>query len=203
MLTFEQARDLADILDRIVALDINPETLREYAAALEKTAPVEVEEAGEDQEGRIVSPVSMLEYMLAGKAVFTIRSKRSQRHYTYKVTRAKDNGEQKSPLRWWVNVLTGDNNSNPHHYSKMGQVVCNSGGYPHFRMVQGAQFSKDSFPTAGFKHVLTAVVQEDEVALAGFEFFHEGRCGVCNRRLTDPESVARGIGPVCLENLRQ
>jgi len=36
---------------------------------------------------------------------------------------------------------------------------------------------------------------------AGFEFWHEGRCGKCARRLTVPESIANGIGPECLKNL--
>lgn len=27
-----------------------------------------------------------------------------------------------------------------------------------------------------------------------------GRCAICNRKLVDPESVARGIGPICAEN---
>lgn len=30
---------------------------------------------------------------------------------------------------------------------------------------------------------------------------HTGTCGVCSRLLSDPESVARGIGPVCARKL--
>lgn len=29
------------------------------------------------------------------------------------------------------------------------------------------------------------------------EVWHEGRCGACGRRLTVPESIANGLGPVC------
>ena len=29
-------------------------------------------------------------------------------------------------------------------------------------------------------------------------FWHEGRCGRCGRTLTDPESIKRGLGPVCV-----
>ena len=29
------------------------------------------------------------------------------------------------------------------------------------------------------------------------------RCRVCGRRLTDPESVKLGVGPVCLRRLKQ
>jgi len=31
----------------------------------------------------------------------------------------------------------------------------------------------------------------------------ETRCRVCGRRLTDPDSVKKGIGPVCAENLKK
>jgi hypothetical protein len=31
------------------------------------------------------------------------------------------------------------------------------------------------------------------------EFWHEGKCGKCNRPLTDPVSIKRGLGPSCAE----
>jgi len=36
---------------------------------------------------------------------------------------------------------------------------------------------------------------------ANFEFWHEGRCAACARRLTVPESVATGFGPDCADRL--
>ena len=47
----------------------------------------------------------------------------------------------------------------------------------------------------------------DKIAAAGAEaasarYGHEiGECGVCGRRLTNDDSRARGIGPVCAENM--
>lgn len=32
---------------------------------------------------------------------------------------------------------------------------------------------------------------------SGYRLLLEGRCVVCNRKLTDPESIRTGIGPVC------
>ncbi len=32
-----------------------------------------------------------------------------------------------------------------------------------------------------------------------YEFMMEGRCARCNRALTEPESIANGIGPICAE----
>lgn len=34
---------------------------------------------------------------------------------------------------------------------------------------------------------------------AGFEFWHEGRCARCSRRLTVPESISSGFGPECIK----
>lgn len=34
----------------------------------------------------------------------------------------------------------------------------------------------------------------------GAKVYHTGRCSMCNRKLTDPESIERGIGKYCLEN---
>lgn len=46
--------------------------------------------------------------------------------------------------------------------------------------------------------VLGAITADPKEAMA--RYGHEiGRCGVCNRTLTDPESIAIGIGPVCIE----
>lgn len=48
--------------------------------------------------------------------------------------------------------------------------------------------------------ILAAIANDPKAALA--RYGHEiGRCGVCNRTLTDPESIAIGIGPVCREGL--
>ena len=68
------------------------------------------------------------------------------------------------------------------------------------------------------KHgVVTAAVPFDDVRARGFawfwrtlnggtfpatfEFWHEGRCAACARRLTVPNSIATGFGPECADRL--
>lgn len=62
-----------------------------------------------------------------------------------------------------------------------------------------AQASDDYWPVkrpAALVTILTAIAANPEKAAA--DYGHQiGRCGVCSRTLTDPESIARGIGPVC------
>ena len=43
---------------------------------------------------------------------------------------------------------------------------------------------------------IVATIAADDEALARYGR-ETGTCGVCHRTLTDPESVALGIGPVC------
>lgn len=46
-----------------------------------------------------------------------------------------------------------------------------------------------------FRHILANRIPDK------LQFYHTGRCGYCGRPLTDPESMARGIGPTCLKHL--
>ena len=46
---------------------------------------------------------------------------------------------------------------------------------------------------------LAKVVQDQDyfVQKFGFVYHSEGACRVCNRKLTTPDSVSSGIGPIC------
>lgn len=41
------------------------------------------------------------------------------------------------------------------------------------------------------------LIEKDPEAAAVLHGRASGRCSICNRDLTDPESIARGIGPIC------
>lgn len=43
------------------------------------------------------------------------------------------------------------------------------------------------------------LIEQDPEAAAVLHGKASGRCAVCSRDLTDPESIARGIGPICAE----
>jgi hypothetical protein len=75
-----------------------------------------------------------------------------------------------------------------------------SGRFDGFVFVD-AQASDDYFPikNRAKKHeILTAIAADVRGALSAYG--HElGKCGVCNRTLTDPVSIEQGIGPVCIQ----
>lgn len=62
------------------------------------------------------------------------------------------------------------------------------------------QASDDYHPVkGGAKHTVLAAIAQDPKA-ASIRYGQElGKCGVCNRTLTDADSIAAGIGPICAE----
>lgn len=45
------------------------------------------------------------------------------------------------------------------------------------------------------------VIEADPIAALSAHGLATGSCGCCGRELTDPESIARGIGPICADRL--
>lgn len=118
-------------------------------------------------------------FILAGNAVFTLRSGRTGQHYTYEVD-AADNGEMH-----FVKVRGGEDQVG-HYIGFVGK-----GG----RMVAGKKGKGDapSFKALDWTLAKLAAGAMPDV----LEVWHEGRCGRCGRALTDPESIETGLGPIC------
>lgn len=118
-------------------------------------------------------------FIRAGRAVFTIRSKRTGQRYTYKVVR-KDDYDM-----WHVRVLSGPDNTSDYNY--IGFI-----GRDGMRFVpkRGAKITPSG---AAFRWFLENV-ESDKV-----EVWHEGRCGRCGRALTVPSSIESGFGSKCRE----
>jgi hypothetical protein len=132
-------------------------------------------------------------FMLAGRSIFTTRSRRTGKSYTYKVTRQSEN----SP--WWrVGVLSGPDNQSDYTY--IGSVGWDASRYPTPSFFPPKD--KAPAPSAGaFKWVLDAAFTAPESFAGQVEFLHEGRCGRCTRPLTDPESIISGFGPECRKRM--
>lgn len=146
-------------------------------------------EAAAPKPRRIERPVDILAYAAAGNATFTLQGRHSR--FTYRV-RLNDAG-----TLYFVGVLTGSDNTSD--YSYLGTVACEERApYKHGRK---SRVGEDAPSVRAFAWFWRALTTKDEEALAQVEFRHEGRCGRCNRLLTVPESLDRGIGPECWEKM--
>jgi hypothetical protein len=139
--------------------------------------------------------------VLAGNATFTLVSKKTGTRFTYRVSQVdeEENGARKE--LWFVSTMTGpDNNSN---FAYTGIITrANSGMYSFRRTAK----SKISDMAPSYKAInwflsaaLAPIAQRTATASAlnQVEYWHEGTCARCGRKLTVPGSIASGLGPEC------
>ncbi len=144
------------------------------------------------------SPLSLAasrDFVLAGKAVFTLVSKATGERFTFKVTRSKDRTAPDAggdrPVVWFVKLLAGSDNVGDYRYIGFlrdglfvhgGKKACATTTAPSVR---------------GFEWFTRRVLFAAEPAVDRVAIYHEGCCGRCGRRLTVPESIETGLGPEC------
>lgn len=119
----------------------------------------------------------------AGNATFTICSKTTGKHLTFKAKKAKRSG------KIWVSVLTGPDNEADFEFI--------GGLDPETGMVRGRGFEG---PRRALNWINARIFGEGRLPETA-TVHHEGRCCKCGRKLTTPESIESGIGPVCAGKL--
>lgn len=132
------------------------------------------------------------EFILAGNALFTIKSRRTGERFTFKVRGVQPQAEQ-PPTHWNVAVLYGPDNTR--HYKHFGRIIDED-----FVASGGIKTKAESVFITAFDWFWTKLRLGSD-PLARCEFFHAGRCGRCGRLLTTPESVSAGIGPECRDKM--
>lgn len=137
---------------------------------------------------RFTSPDQIKTFVLGGNATVTIESEKTGTHYTYRVRKSEDGNAT------FVSVLAGPNNENDYRY--MGLLI---GDTMQVKPTRKSSFACESVPVRSINYVLAHVNAGQMPPHAIVR--HEGRCGACNRKLTTPESLDRGIGPDCWERL--
>lgn len=121
-------------------------------------------------------------FLLAGRALFTIRSVKTGARFTFKVVR-KDSSDM-----WHVRVLSGPDNCSDYNYIGF---IGRTGNQFFAKKRKGGGYSSSPSVKA-FSWFL------QNVDSPMVEVWHEGRCGRCGRRLTVPESLETGFGPECI-----
>lgn len=130
-------------------------------------------------------------FVLAGNATFTLVSVGTGTRFTYRVRGVEMNPGMRT-VPFFVELLNGS--SNETDFGFLGTIF--PAGL--FRYVHGkkSKISK-SAPSAKAFAWFWARIQFARSLSPDAEFWHEGKCGRCSRKLTVPESVASGLGPEC------
>ena len=133
--------------------------------------------------------VAQKNFILAGKAIITVENVETGNRFTYKISAHKEK------TLHFVSLLTGPDNLRD--YSYMGTIF-DAG---EFRWTRSSRVGKDAMSFKAFDYVWRKLLNGG--LPKQIKIWHEGRCCKCGRVLTVPESIERGIGPECAQNVNQ
>jgi Family of unknown function (DUF6011) len=139
-----------------------------------------------DMRGMFTDAVAARTFMRGGKAVVTLRSKKTGDRFTYRL-RASEDGNA-----IFVGLLTGTDNDS--QYSYLGRIARDVFWLGR-KVPRAGDISRDAPSAKAFDWTWRKLAQG--ILPEQLEIWHEGRCGRCGRRLTIPESIANGFGPEC------
>jgi len=125
------------------------------------------------------------DFILGGRAILTVRSERSGKHFTYKVKETSNNKNS-----YFISVK---NSSDTFLY--IG-ILKKYFGKWELILTAKSRVGKDAVSYKTFQFIIDRYINRysphSEMSL-----FHSGRCSKCDRELTDPESIELGMGPIC------
>jgi hypothetical protein len=133
---------------------------------------------------------AVLRFMLAGNATFTLVSVGTGTRFTFKVRRPKEQKGMRDVL--FVSLLTGPRNEGD--FTFLGTLFMTDPSRGTF--VCGKKIHQSAAGSRAFRWFWARLMCGDDPTPVA-EFWHEGKCGKCARKLTVPESLACGIGPEC------
>lgn len=144
--------------------------------------------------GQLTNPDDMLNYILSGNGTFTLQSSITETSFTYQAdTPALDPNRPRAKTPVFIRLLTGPNNESDFQY--MGTIWKGPGIVPDLTLTAKSRFTSDALSVKAIRWLLSRI--RDAKPTDALNFFHEGVCCCCGRKLTTPESIQRGIGPVC------
>jgi len=124
-------------------------------------------------------PQIVYNYLLAGKSIVTLTDLNSNRYCTYKINKM-------DYKVWAVMLYVGAD-----EFKYIG--VIRDGMFNH---TYKSRVNEESFSFGLFDSLVIGLKNNWEVP-ANIEVEHSGFCGRCGKRLTTPESLLTGLGPVC------
>jgi hypothetical protein len=138
------------------------------------------------------SALAARQFMLAGNATITFKSKKSGDHFTFKVRAPEceiDKGFR------FVSLMTGPDNH--FSFSYFGYLKPSQAGIMFIHGGGKAKVALNAPGARAFSWVWQQIMRNR--IPENLEIWHDGCCGRCGRKLTHPESIASGFGPECIQ----
>jgi len=133
---------------------------------------------------------SIVRFLKSGKATFTIKDTKNDKAWTYRARKMKDKEDG-----FFIHLKIDGK------FSYIGMLWINTkNGIDQLKVVYGKEKSAVLISDSGYQ-TISAVIYciSNKYTLSFNEFWHDGNCGRCGRTLTNPDSLATGIGPECIK----
>lgn len=146
----------------------------------------------------VLAADAVLDYLLGGKATVTLLNTETEGRHTYRISAPGETAEERMASEIaFVSVLTGPENTRDYTY--IGILVRATG---EFKTTKGSKLPESDPRVAGFKWLCRQARLGTLGRFPHVEVRHHNRCGACGRKLTVPESIDTGLGPICAATLR-
>lgn len=167
--------------------------------------------------GQVKQPTLLLMHILAGRSILTVKSNKTGERYTFRFSRPDlddhnawvmgNYQERKSKGRpIWVAVYGGpagdftNEGNERRNWSLLGTIwpaPLDQGPEFTYRHSRKSKIGEETFDVRAVKWIAKHLAHQVDVLLEKADWWHEGVCGRCGRRLTVPESIDTGFGPEC------
>ncbi len=127
----------------------------------------------------IIPTEHALAFIVGGRAQFVLWNQDSGNRFEYKV----------------LHSTVVDTAWNVYHKGVYVGTLYNVNGEVSFRISKGV--TRESLWVKAITWYLKRLIYTPKTIPSNVVLYHLGRCGVCGRKLKDPESIRIGIGPVC------
>lgn len=139
---------------------------------------------------QLTLPEDILSYILGGHGTFTLESQRTGSYFTYKADMPELASDLKVKTPIFIQLLTPEP-----IYLGVIWIRPDVEGVPDFNLTRASRASLDAPSVKALRWLLHRI--RESKPLDDLKVYHEGTCSRCGKNLTTPESIKRGIGPVC------
>jgi len=148
------------------------------------------------ENGLLKDPDNIRDFVFGGHAEFTLHSLKTDKHFTYQII---DNWEEPTHPLKFVFFLAGSNNENDWSYLGSIRRFANTPDKKASFLLTKKSPSKETLVIKAFEWFIRQL-NKNTIDGDQLEFMHSGKCSACGRKLTTPESIRTGLGPVCRSN---
>jgi len=153
----------------------------------------------------ILSSVERVNFILAGNATFTLRSKKTGEEFLYLVqTPKKYPDSTKRYVYVYMEKMNPTTDPGRVGFGKwfyIGMLHTHGKMKPFAYGTRKGELPSNHIAVHAFAWLWYKLIRNENHERA--EVLHIGKCGRCKRKLLDPASLKRGLGPICYAIIRR